>query len=226
MIKLGLSQRPSGHPQNSPRRKKIVFAMSEFKERLDRQIRLSITENDGDKVAARRLYLFNSSIILEQHPTAGFEIIDAVSRRFKVSFKSVAISGSSQTGYSYSKKRDFMAGESDLDLALIDCRTFQIYSEFVYYATNGYRDLTKFPINRDTGRSKADEFRDYLLKGYFRPDLMPYGPVQQEWFKFFNDLSKRYLQLFKNINCGIFLSEGFFEGKQRATVDRMRRENK
>jgi hypothetical protein len=198
--------------------------MSEHKKWLDDQVRISLAAKDSEKVAARRLFLFNSSIVLASHGAAAFQIIDAVSRHFKVPFRSIAISGSSQTGYSYAKNRDFVAGESDLDLAIIDSRVFQAHSELVYYLTNAYRDLTRFPV--ENGVSKADEFRDYLIKGYFRPDLMPYCETKLNWVKFFNELSSRYLNLFKNINCGVFLSEGFFEGKQKVTIDRMRREIK
>lgn len=103
--------------------------MSQHKEWLDSQIRIAIGQSDSDKVAARRLFLFNGSIILTKHGVAGFEIIDAVSRKFKVPFKAIAISGSGQLGYSYPKKRDFVVGESDLDLAIIDSKVFQTYSE-------------------------------------------------------------------------------------------------
>ena len=104
----------------------------------------------------------------------------------------------------------------------MDSVLFRRYAEIVYSQTRGYTDLTQFPVKE--GQSSARDFQLYLCRGYFRPDLMPYGIVKQEWFTFFSDLSKSFSTLFKNINAGIFMSQVFFEGKQISTIRRYRRE--
>ena len=43
---------------------------------------------------------------------------------------------SAHTGYSYFKERDFVPGESDLDVAIISPSLFQDYSEQVYSMTH------------------------------------------------------------------------------------------
>jgi hypothetical protein len=196
--------------------------MSTRKIALDKEIRGFIAEGDSDAEAARRLYLFNCSVVLEEHPKVGFRILNAISSHFKIPFRAICISGSSQVGYSYTKGKDFVPGDSDLDIAIVDSGLFQRYCEIVYSLTRGYTDLTKFPVKE--GVSTAPEFKRYLCRGFFRPDLMPYGKPKQEWRTFFNDLSKDFLSLFKNINAGIFMSQTFFEGKQISTIRKYRRE--
>jgi hypothetical protein len=198
--------------------------MSDLKMLLDGEIRDALAEGDTEEIVARRLFSFNSSPVLENHRAIAFRIVNAVSQYFGVPFRAVFISGSAQTGYSYFKGRDFVPGDSDLDLAIVDSRLFQRYCEIVYAETRRYKDLTNFPVKE--GVSRVEDFRQYLCIGYFRPDLMPYGRAKQEWFGFFNRLSKDYSDLFRNINCGIFLSQQFFEGKQVPLIRVYRRENK
>lgn len=198
--------------------------MSDLKILLDGEIRDALAEGNSEEDVTRRLFSFNSSLVLKDHRAAAFRIIDTVSKYFVVPFRAVFISGSAQTGYSYFKGRDFVRGDSDLDLAIVDAGLFQRYCEIVYAETRRYQDLTKFPVK--DGVSKVSDFREYLCIGYFRPDLMPYGRAKQEWFGFFNRLSKDYSDLFRNINCGIFLSEQFFEGKQVPLIRVFRRENR
>lgn len=194
------------------------------KDLLDKEVQISLAEGDSEEIAARRLFLFRTSPILQSHASECFRIIDEVSTHFRIPFRAVSISGSAQMGYSYVKARDFEPGESDLDLAIVDSGLFLQYCEIVYTTTRAYTDLTKFPVK--DGVSTVGRFRKYLCRGYFRPDLMPYGEEKQEWFGFFNRLSQDYLALFKNINGGVFLSQKFFEGKQVPTMRQLREENK
>jgi hypothetical protein len=88
--------------------------------------------------------------------------------------------------------------------------------EIVFRDTKGYTDRTGFQI-RD-GKSTADEYIAYLTKGIFRADLMPSGSARNTWSKFFGLLSARHGDLFKSINAGIYMSQLFFENKQRSAI--------
>jgi hypothetical protein len=90
--------------------------------------------------------------------------------------------------------------------------------------TRRYTDLTGF-VRKD-GISDDRQFRSNLSMGLFRPDLMPSSQQKDDWFKFFNQLSTRHGDLFKSINGGVYLSEGFFEMKNSSVVDETRKAGK
>lgn len=198
--------------------------MPEYKDQLDQEIRASLNRGDSDGITVRRLFCYGSAAVLLKHKEAGFDIINAVSQRFGVPFRCIYITGSVQTGYSYFKARDFIPAESDIDLAIVDTILFRRYCEIVFEETKGYTDLTKFPTK--AGTNSANSFRNYIAKGYLRPDLMPNCIAKQEWFRFFNELSGRYAALFNDINCGIYFSEVFFEGKQVPLIKKFQEANK
>ena len=180
----------------------------------------AMTENAiSSRVIARRLFLYDSSIAFANDKARGFTILNEVRDRFKVPFSAVRIVGSAQLGYSYFSRRDFLPTVSDLDLAIVSPTLFQQYSELVYWVTKRYTDLSNF--DRKDGISSAPRFRNYLSEGMFRPDLMPKGSQKDEWFSFFNQLSNKHADIFKSVNAGIYLSEGFFEMRNSTVVDRI-----
>jgi len=191
--------------------------MDSYKELLDKEIDESIKRGDSEITIIRRIYCFNSSPIFIEYKDIGFSIIDKVCKRFLIPFRSVHIAGSAQTGYSYFKNKDFTMKDSDLDLAIVDADLFKMYFEKVYKETNGFTDLTKFQNS-----NQSNSFQSYIMKGYFRPDLMPACMAKQKWFKFFNELTAEYVDVFSNINCGIYLSEKFFEGKQIPIISKFK----
>jgi hypothetical protein len=190
--------------------------LSDLKLQLDTTIKSMLDEKVSSRFIARRLFLYDLSWVFSKDPNRGFAVQNEISEKYAVPFSAVKIVGSAHLGYSYYKKREFIAKESDLDIALVSPQLFQKYSEWVYWTTKRYTDLSKF--QRKNGLSVAQNFRDNLSMGYFRPDLMPSSSKKYEWFSFFNQLSTRHTDLFKSINAGIYLSEGFFEMKNSALV--------
>jgi hypothetical protein len=191
--------------------------MPTHKDDLDAEIKGLLELSYSPDKAVRKVFGFNGSVVLRENPAIGFEILSQVSSRFNVPFRSVLVVGSAHTGYSYFKDRDFVPRESDLDLAIVDPALFQKYSELSFLATKGYTDLTGF--------QNLAQFRDYLFKGIFRPDLMPQCSHRRDWFEYFNRLSAKYVDLFRDINCGIYQSELFFESKQTSLVAEYKRLN-
>jgi hypothetical protein len=186
------------------------------KDLLDAKIAGMLATDSIPRVVARRLYLYDFATIFAANPERGFAIVSAISDKWQVPFTSVKFTGSAQTGYTYYKGRDFLVGDSDLDVAIIDPNLFRQWSEKVYWLTQAYTDLSNFP--RIEGNSVAQDFRYQLSSGYFRPDFMPTSAAKSEWISFFNRLSNGYTDLFKNINAGVYMSEAFFEIKNSSVV--------
>lgn len=185
-----------------------------YKDDLDADIADSLRASSDPLHVARRLFEFRASPVLQANAAEAFAILDEVANRFAVPFRSVVVVGSAHTGYTYHKQRDFVPGESDLDLAIISAQLFCRYSEFAFQITKGYRDLTRF---KDV--TQAQSFQSYLSKGIFRPDMMPDSPAKQDWQKFFNRLTMKHNQLFRDVNCGVYQSDVFFEAKQASIVE-------
>ncbi len=191
--------------------------MTTLKNGVDLKISTMVANSTAHRTIARRLFLYDFSYVFSNDQDRGFIILDAIREHFDVSFSSIKIVGSAQLGYSYTSKRDFSPGESDLDIAIISPNLFQKYSELVFQMTDRYYDLSKFPRDKDS-RSMAKSFREYLSSGYFRPDMMPQSPEKSSWFGFFNRLSSQHTVLFNNINAGIHLSECFFEVRNTSVI--------
>ena len=192
-----------------------------MRDRLDEKIGALIASSAPHRSIVRRLFLYDFTSVFTDQQDRGFAILNAVCEHFRIPFSSVKVAGSAQTGHSYFSGRDFAPGVSDLDLAIICPTLFQHYSQEVYEATQAYSDLSRFP--RKAGVSVAQDFRNHLSAGWFRPDLMPGLSLKTEWFSFFNRLSTEHTDLFHDINAGINLSEVFFEIKNRSIITAYRR---
>ncbi|WP_411735613.1 hypothetical protein [Paenibacillus sp. M2] len=162
----------------------------------------------------RKLYICYPTKAFEGREEIGFHIFNEISNFFKVPFSAVHVVGSAKTGTSYFKSTEFVEGKSDLDIAIISPELFMSYMELSYIVTKGYSDQSVFKIDPRSRRPVTEQFRDYLSKGIFRPDLMPQCNEKQEWWNFFNKLSNQHHGLFKNINAGIYATQYFFEFKQ------------
>lgn len=145
-----------------------------------------------------------------------YNIYNEISCFFDIPISSVHVAGSAKIGRSIHKGRDFVPGTSDLDIAIIDARLFTRYMELVCNVTRNYTNLTKFPHSKHSSTSEA--YLRYLSKGIFRPDLMVVGEERAKINNFFGGLSSKYSELFSSINVAIYLSESFFENKQRSVI--------
>lgn len=153
---------------------------------------------------------------------SSFELISSIAAFFKVSVRSVHFCGSAKLGFSPIKLHDFVHGESDLDVAILDAHCFRKYHELVLIETKQMRFRQKFPwiYDKQTGERKSgyESFMSYISKGVFRPDLMPNMPEKIEWLSFFNNLSRVYRGRYKSISAAIYLSDVAFNLKQADTL--------
>jgi hypothetical protein len=189
--------------------------MSAAKEQLVKHINNCRGAALDERAIARKMFLLDPTFIFRDDSITGFKILNSVSERFRVPLGCVKIAGSSQTGFSSFQNRDFIAGKSDLDIAVVSPNLFQRYCEIVYEVTNGYRNRTGFELG------SLEQFQENLQIGYFRPDLMPMCTQKNDWFVFFKTLTDRYSITFKSVNGGIYFSETFFAGKQIAVVRKL-----
>ena len=161
----------------------------------------------------RKIYICYPTKAFLGKEEIGFQIFDEISRFFNIPYSSIQVVGSAKTGESYYKFTEFSQGSSDLDIAIISPELYLKYMELSFKVTKGYSDQTKFKINKHR-QSDIHQFKKCISQGIFRPDLMPSCTEKAEWWKFFNKLSNRYHDLFKNINAGIYATQYFFEFKQ------------
>lgn len=167
----------------------------------------------------RKIYLTYPTIAFEDNYDTQYEILNDISTFFRVPITAIQIAGSSKTGYSFHKQQAFQPGISDLDIAIIDSTVFLKYMELVFHITDGYRLGQHFPIDTVKGGSSKDSYMQYIGKGIFAAEYMPQCPERAEWRSFFGELSKKHTKLFKSINARLYLSQKFFENKQRNAIE-------
>lgn len=164
----------------------------------------------------RKVYLAYPTKALIGDEERQYQILNEISCFFNIPIMSIQVAGSAKTGRSFHKQRDFQPGNSDLDIAIIDGELYKKYMEEIFTITKGYTDKSGFPLKN--GKSTSEEYISYLTKGIFRADLMPTCEARKQWNKFFGQLSRRHGDLFKKINAGIYMSQTFFENKQRSAI--------
>lgn len=185
-------------------------------------IKTGINKAEPNKLIARKLYLSYSTEVFRENEDKEFYIKDIIARQFDIPFGSIEIAGSGKTGLSFFKDKKFEPGKSDLDVAIISLPLFNKFSEIVHQLTQGYSDLTVFPLFR--GLSTAQQFRNGISNnGFVNPFFMPNCELKSKWLDFFNSLSNNHFDLFKNINGGIYASEYFFEYKQEDCISQYKK---
>lgn len=170
----------------------------------------------ADRDIVRKMFLLDPAFIFKDNTIVGYQILNSIAQKFHIPLTSIKIAGSSQTGFSPFKDRDFLFGKSDLDIAIVSPELFQRYTEIVYAITNGYRNTTAFQ-----DKCSLELFEGNLKLGFFRPDLMPSSKEKTEWFTFFESLTNRYSAIFIKVSGGIYFSELFFEGKQMPILEKL-----
>ena len=149
-----------------------------------------------------------------------FDILYAISEHHKVDITHVLVAGSAQTGESFHKGTLFNAKTSDLDIAIVEAGMYEKCLQITHTATQDYSNLSGF--ERRSGVSVYQDFLENIGRGFFRPDLMPTCRFKNEWFDFYQTLSKKYQSNFESINCGIYSSLHFFQMKQANNVEIVR----
>ncbi|NOT59905.1 MAG: hypothetical protein HOP19_06730 [Acidobacteria bacterium] len=165
---------------------------------------------------ARKVFLTYPTQVFVGAEEQQYEILNEISEFFSIPIMCIHVVGSAKTGKSFHKSQDFIPGSSDLDVGIIDSSLFIKHMELVFTQSKGYFDRTSFPMRN--GVSSFQDYISYLSRGIFRPDLMPVGPERARWNDFFGRLSGKHNKLFRSISAAIYLSQNFFEQKQRSAI--------
>lgn len=156
------------------------------------------------------------------------ELRERVSRRFSVPVESVYIVGSAKFGFSLHDKYMDTASprpayspfsdESDIDIAIVDAGLFddiwKMCFEFWERTFFGY-SLARW--------DKAEDFRDYVFRGWMRPDMLPAAPTvtwSRLWFQFFQRLMSERAAGDNRITAALYREMYFFRKYQEFSVQR------
>lgn len=176
------------------------------------------SNGESSLMIARRIYFLSPTVAFEKEPDRELEIYQAVSKFFHIPFNSIQIVGSAKTGVSLIKNTPFSIENSDIDIAVIDQSLFMSYVEEAFTISEGYARNDLFPTKN--GRPTSNSFKEYLAKGMFRPDLMPYCPERAKWMSFFSKLSCKHSEFCAGMSAAIYASSVFFEWKQKIVIDK------
>ncbi len=151
-----------------------------------------------------------------------FEIKKKISEFYSISITNIYLVGSGQFGFSMSSEkdyRDFVWEESteelasDLDIAIISNKLFDEYWD-------GICDYNINKVPHDSKDEKLfNEFKNYLYKGWMRPDKFPFEYEKRKaWFNFFKTLQPL---VNRKVAGGIFRNEICFIKKYRADIEEL-----
>ena len=161
-----------------------------------------------DNIVVQKHITFGDSYIL--HRDQYFALKHGISERFELHTSQVILVGSGKLGFSIAPRKRYrhFGDLSDLDVAIVSSELFQaIWVEvFEYWRDRRYWE-------------RYQQFKDYLFRGWLRPDLLPPSiESSYEWFDFFRKLtaSGRYGPY--KISAGIYQSWRHLESYQQTSV--------
>ena len=155
-----------------------------------------------------------------------------ISDRFDIGMTSVLIVGSAKLGFTLVDKtaRDpdgqprprysrFSEG-SDVDVAIVSEVLFDaIWKDCLkLWHTSGYRNSMEY-------WPRGKQFRDYIFRGWMRPDKLPSEvrfPYKDEWFDFFRGLASDRAAGDYKVTAGLYRESYFLETYQQVALDECR----
>lgn len=169
---------------------------------------------------AQRIYLEEPSFCLGRDRSLEYEIKQIVASGLGVPYRSVAIAGSAQLGFSPHKDRPFSKGISDLDLAIIDGPFFQKMFELCIQETLAFSNLSSFTLRGGAGT--AEILRDQLLRrGMILVRNMPLCKQVVHIEQILARASRAGKGAFKEVNLAAYMSETLFCWKQNSALQRV-----
>lgn len=147
------------------------------------------------------------------------ELRREIAQFFSVAMRDVIVTGSAKLGFTLVPKPGRPAlspfgDRSDIDVAIISSELF----------TRLWREAFLFANDRGDWLT-ALEFREYLMRGWLRPDKLPNDPdfpLSGEWFEFFRRIkASRRFGPYK-ITAGVYFDERFWEIYACSSLSRCR----
>jgi len=161
----------------------------------------------------------------------------AIAQKFAIQVESVRIVGSAKLGFTLREKQkkrysagrhtgapkvdvrprfSFFSENSDIDVAIVSEKLFDDYWKkcFSFWSMSGY-DAS------DTYWRGGRNFRDYIFRGWMRPDKLPTEgsfTYSAEWFDYFRELTAAGAAGDYKINAGIYREDYFLQEYQKIAI--------
>jgi hypothetical protein len=165
---------------------------------------------------ARRIFLTERPASLTRQADREFAIKTDVSKFFEIPYSAVAFCGSGQLGFSVHKNTLFEPAESDLDLACIDTKLFQLAWMDVVQTSRAFTDLSAFGHR---GQAEVNLLQNQIVRrGLIRVELMPSSSLSRGWSRFEGAISRRHTDLYRRITIAIYMNEYAFCWKQDSAL--------
>jgi hypothetical protein len=160
------------------------------------------------------------------------ELRAKIAHRFEVQLDEVLIVGSAKLGFTLRAKKikgdepsvrpafSPFSYNSDVDIAIVSSDLFDNFWKrcFEFWQSSGYRYAGDYwPQGRN--------FRDYIFRGWMRPDHLPSEgsfTYRREWFNFFRKLTSEGAAGDYKISAGVYRETYFLEAYQRAAIEQCR----
>jgi len=164
----------------------------------------------------RRHVVFGECAVID--PDEYFRLRSTVARQYEIHPNDVLVVGSGKLGFSIAPQKRYCPFHdgSDLDVVIISERFFDIVWKDVhrYFNQGGYWE-------------HSDKFREYLFRGWIRPDKLPPDhrfPFGKTWWEFFNELSASRDFSISRIRGAIYRNWYFLEAYQELAISECARE--
>lgn len=138
----------------------------------------------------RRTVLHGTPKVFEGREDDFYAFRKRIAEKFNVSFHEVFVVGSAKLGFSPFKKKEFDYN-SDIDVAIISTRLFDMFMESIYGYQMSLRQSRKSVTENEL--SMYHKFLEYIAIGWLRPDKLPISfsikSTKTDWFEFFSSIS-------------------------------------
>ena len=166
----------------------------------------------NDDTVFQKYIAFGDSYILT--PELYFELKHDIAVKFGVHSTQVILVGSAKLGFSIApnKRYQHFGDESDLDVAVISQDLFDALWSIAFDYWNVAGDW-----------NRGADFRDYLFRGWVRPDCLPPSiQLADDWFEYFRQLTAgQRFGPFK-ISAGVYKSWRFLARYQEIAIAQCR----
>jgi len=172
------------------------------------------TYNDDDLI--KKLYRLNMQPVCMSNDRY-FNLKNLVSTKFGLDMTDVFMVGSGKLGFTIKPNEQYrlFSDKSDIDLAIVSNELFeQIWKSLFLYK----EEIKYWP--------KEMKFKEYLFKGWIRPDYLPPSKLFQDgenWWNFFQELTSSGDYGPYRIRAGLYHSHFFFESYQKQCIQLCRK---
>lgn len=196
-----------------------------------RVIEFELSAGRSDEAIVRRLYSVDLPVAFERERAEFFDVMEACSSMLEVSVYDIKVAGSGQTGYSFHNERPFDAGRSDLDIAVINKDLFEKLLRATQKIALPDPDTLErprrnlFPTFR--GENTYSRFvENVAMYGLILPQHLPHSAERETIYRVSRRLSTDHSTMFRNVNLAFYISQYFFERKQRPNLGIYKRARK